>query len=61
MSRNAKIAVGGVAVGLVLLLLGLPLWVVLLVVIGIPAAGYLALDPSQRRRLRRLSRKEIGR
>ncbi|MEU3030219.1 hypothetical protein ACPCBC_26845 [Streptomyces incarnatus] len=61
MSRNAKIAVGGVAVGLVLLLLGLPLWVVLLVVIGIPVAGYLALDPSQRRRLRRLSRKEIGR
>ncbi|CAL2059485.1 hypothetical protein ACFYMX_00405 [Streptomyces griseofuscus] len=61
MSRNAKIAVGGVAVGLVLLLLGLPLWVVLLVVVGIPAAGYLALDPSQRRRLRRLSRKEIGR
>ncbi|MBA9052098.1 hypothetical protein HDA42_001276 [Streptomyces costaricanus] len=44
-----------------LLLLGLPLWVVLLVVVGIPAAGYLALDPSQRRRLRRLSRKEIGR
>ncbi|MEU0857924.1 hypothetical protein GTY20_28850 [Streptomyces sp. SID4946] len=61
MSRNAKIAVGGVAVGLVLLLLGLPLWVVILVVVGIPAAGYLALDPSQRRRLRRLSRKEIGR
>ncbi|BBC97574.1 hypothetical protein [Streptomyces griseofuscus] len=61
MSRNAKIAVGGVAVSLVLLLLGLPLWVVLLVVVGIPAAGYLALDPSQRRRLRRLSRKEIGR
>ncbi|RRQ76451.1 hypothetical protein CQW39_21640 [Streptomyces griseofuscus] len=61
MSRNAKIAVGGVAVGLVLLLLGLPLWVVLLVVVGIPAAGYLALDPSQRRRLRRLSRREIGR
>ncbi|MFF5667480.1 hypothetical protein ACFY7F_32295 [Streptomyces griseofuscus] len=61
MSRNAKIAVGGVAVGLVLLLLGLPLWVVLLVVVGIPAVGYLALDPSQRRRLRRLSRKEIGR
>ena len=61
MSRNAKIAVGGVAVGLVLLLLGLPLWVVLLVVVGIPAAGYLALDPSQRRRLRRRRRKEIGR
>ncbi|MER7918543.1 MULTISPECIES: hypothetical protein [unclassified Streptomyces] len=61
MSRNAKIAVGGVAVGLVLLLLGLPLWVVLLVVVGIPAAAYLALDPSQRRRLRRISRKELGR
>ncbi|OIK23254.1 hypothetical protein [Streptomyces malaysiense] len=61
MSRNAKIAAGGVAVGLILLLLGLPWWVVFLVVVGIPAAAYLALDPSQRRRLRRVTRKELGR
>ncbi|MFH8341939.1 hypothetical protein [Streptomyces sp. AM6-12] len=61
MSRNAKIAAGGVAVGLILLLLGLPWWVALLVVVGVPAAAYLALDPSQRRRLRRITRKELGR
>ncbi|WP_225833168.1 hypothetical protein [Streptomyces sp. NK08204] len=61
MSKNAKIAAGGVAVGLVLWLVGLPWWVVFLVLVGVPAAGYLALDPSQRRRLRRLGRKELGR
>ena len=62
MSKNAKIAAGGVAVGLILLIwLPLPWWVVFLIVLGIPAAAYLALDPSQRRRLRRAARKELGR
>ncbi|MCF4137208.1 hypothetical protein ACIRPQ_26515 [Streptomyces sp. NPDC101213] len=60
MSKNAKIAAGGVAVGL-LLLIWLPLWAVLLIVLGVPAVAYLTLDPSQRRRLRRVTRKEIGR
>ncbi|MHC5909337.1 hypothetical protein ACVNF4_36585 [Streptomyces sp. S6] len=60
MSKNAKIAAGGVAVGL-LLLMWLPWWVALLIVVGIPTAAYLTLDPSQRRRLRRISRKELGR
>lgn len=60
MSRNAKIAVGGVAVGLILLI-WLPWWVAFLIVVGVPAVAYLALDPSQRRRLRRVARKEIGR
>ncbi|MBG0857327.1 hypothetical protein I2W78_37145 [Streptomyces spinoverrucosus] len=59
MSKNAKIAAGGVAVGLILLI-WLPWWA-LLIVLGVPAAAYLALDPSQRRRLRRVTRKEIGR
>ncbi|MEU9920010.1 hypothetical protein AB0H51_01555 [Streptomyces griseoluteus] len=59
MSRNAKIAVGGVAVGLILLI-WLPWWAALLIIVGVPAA-YLTLDPSQRRRLRRVARKEIGR
>ncbi|MEU6663422.1 hypothetical protein [Streptomyces sp. NPDC046821] len=58
MTRNTKIAVGGVAVGLILWI-WLPWWAALLIVLGIPAAAYLALDPSQRRRLRRVSRKEI--
>ncbi|MBV7696417.1 hypothetical protein [Streptomyces sp. TRM70350] len=59
MSKNAKIAAGGVAVGLILLI-WLPWWA-LLIVLGVPAAAYLALDPSQRRRLRRATRKELGR
>jgi membrane protein implicated in regulation of membrane protease activity len=60
MSARAKIAVGGVVVGLLLIPL-LGFWLSLLVVLGIPAVAYLMLDPSQRRRLRRISRKEIGR
>ncbi|MEU6065287.1 hypothetical protein ABZ864_12645 [Streptomyces sp. NPDC047082] len=59
MSNNAKIAAGGVAVGLILLI-WLPWWVSFLIVLGVPAAAYLSLDPSQRRRLRRVTRKEIG-
>jgi membrane protein implicated in regulation of membrane protease activity len=60
MSKNAKIAAGGVAVGL-LLLIWLPWWAALLIVLGVPAAAYLMLEPSQRRRLRRVTRKELGR
>ncbi|MGW0881524.1 hypothetical protein [Streptomyces sp. NPDC002671] len=61
MSKYAKIAAGGVAVGIVLLLIGLPWWVAFLIVVGVPTAAYLTLDPSQRRRLRRIGRKELGR
>ncbi|MCP9211899.1 hypothetical protein [Streptomyces cucumeris] len=60
MSTRAKVAVGGVAVGVILMWL-LPFWAALLVLVGVPAAAYLLLDPSQRRRLRRVSRKELGR
>ncbi|MEU6120176.1 hypothetical protein ABZ840_37235 [Streptomyces sp. NPDC047117] len=60
MSTRAKVAVGGVAAGVILLWL-LPFWAALLVMIGVPAIAYLTLDPSQRRRLRRVSRKELGR
>ncbi|MEH0421128.1 hypothetical protein [Streptomyces sp. B21-083] len=60
MSRNAKIAAGGVAVGIILLF-WLPWWAALLIVLGVPAAAYLTLDPVQRRRVRRVTRKEIGR
>ncbi|WP_121750401.1 hypothetical protein [Streptomyces sp. E2N166] len=60
MSKNAKVAAGGVAVGLILLI-WLPWWAALLIVLGVPTAAYLALDPGQRRRLRRATRKEIGR
>lgn len=60
MSKNAKIAAGGVAVGLILLI-WLPWWAAFLIVLGVPAAAYLTLDSSQRRRLRRITRKELGR
>ncbi|MBH1937238.1 hypothetical protein I5Q34_23715 [Streptomyces sp. AV19] len=60
MSNRAKVAVGGVAVG-ALLLLFLPFWAAVLVMVGVPVGAYLLLDPSQRKRLRRVSRKELGR
>ncbi|KPC90223.1 membrane protein [Streptomyces sp. NRRL F-6602] len=60
MTNRAKVAVGGVAVGLLLGWLT-SFWIALLVIVGVPVAAYLALDPSQRRRLRRVSRKELGR
>jgi membrane protein implicated in regulation of membrane protease activity len=60
MTTRTKIVIGGVAVGLLLMPL-LGFWLSLLVVLGVPAVAYLMLDPSQRRRLRRVSRKEIGR
>ncbi|MEU0394038.1 hypothetical protein ABZ208_14875 [Streptomyces sp. NPDC006208] len=60
MSTRTKIVIGGVAVGLLLWPL-IGFWWSLLVVLGVPTAAYFMLDPSQRRRLRRVSRKEIGR
>jgi hypothetical protein len=60
MSRGAKIAIGAVGAGLVLMWLT-NFWIAVLVMVGIPAAAYLLLDSSQRRRLRRVGRKELGR
>jgi membrane protein implicated in regulation of membrane protease activity len=60
MSNRAKVAVGGAAVGLILLWV-LPWWLALLVIVGVPVAAYLTLDPSQRRRVRRSGRRQIGR
>ncbi|MFF8955514.1 hypothetical protein [Streptomyces sp. NPDC014894] len=60
MSTRTKIVIGGVAVGLLLMTV-IPFWAALLVVLGVPAVAYLMLDPGQRRRLRRVSRKELGR
>lgn len=52
--------IGGAAAA-VLLWIVLPNWLALLLILGVPVAGYLMLDPSQRRRLRRAGRKELGR
>lgn len=60
MSNRTKLVIGGVVVGLILLA-WVPWWVSFLIIIGVPTAAYLALDPSQRRRLRRVSRRQIGR
>ncbi|QPP05096.1 hypothetical protein G4Z16_00355 [Streptomyces bathyalis] len=60
MTNRGKIAVGGVTVGLLLWWLT-SFWIALAVIVGVPAIAYLALDPSQRRRLRRVSRKELNR
>lgn len=60
MSHRTKYVVGGVVVGLVLLGF-VPWWLAMLVIVGVPLAAYLTLDPSQRRRLKRVSRREIGR
>ncbi|MFF3326655.1 hypothetical protein [Streptomyces sp. NPDC002889] len=60
MSTRTKLVIGGVAVGLLLWPL-IGFWLSLLVVVAVPTVAYFMLDPSQRRRLRRVSRKEIGR
>jgi len=64
MSKRAKVAVGGVVSGVALLWLLnllLPFWAAVLVVVGVPVGAYLLLDDSQRRRLTRVTRKELGR
>ncbi|MEU8774924.1 hypothetical protein [Streptomyces sp. NPDC048606] len=60
MSRNGKVAVAGVAAAVVLFWL-VGFWAGLVVLIGVPAVAYLLLDPSQRRRLRGGSRRQLGR
>jgi hypothetical protein len=59
--RTGYVIVGVIAALIAFILL--PGWVKLLgvvLLVGIPAAGYLMLDPSQRRRLRGQARKRIG-
>lgn len=60
MSNTAKIAVGGVVAAVVMMPF-IGFWLSLLVLVGVPAVGWLMLDPGQRRRLRRITRREIGR
>jgi hypothetical protein len=61
MSTGAKLVLGVIAVAVVLGIVGVPWWAILLVVVGVPALGYAMLDDGQKRRLRRISRKQIGR
>ncbi len=62
MSPRMRYAMIGIAIGIVVWILG-PWWLgplIVLAAIGIPVAGYLMLDPSQRRRLRDQGRKRLG-
>ncbi|RKT03299.1 hypothetical protein BX286_1223 [Streptomyces sp. 3211.6] len=60
MSRSGRTAVVAVAAAVVLFWL-FGFWPALAVLIGVPVLAYLLLDPSQRRRVRGMSRKRIGR
>ena len=63
MSGRMKLAIGGIIIGLILLIIN-P-WIALVVIaaaIAIPVGAYFMLDPSQRRRLKRIQeRKQLGR
>jgi hypothetical protein len=59
MSNRTKYATAGVVVA-VILLWALPWWLAL-PIIAVPVVGYFMLDPSQRKRLNRVTRKQIGR
>ncbi|WP_395110805.1 hypothetical protein [Actinomadura sp. SCN-SB] len=61
MATPIKILIGGVALFLLLSILGW--WTAALIVLGalaLPVVGYFMLDPSQRRRLRAQGRKRLG-
>jgi hypothetical protein len=63
MTPHAKLGIAGIAVSLILLIVGIPFWLVgLLIVlaIAIPAGAWLMLDESQRRRYRELRRRQRG-
>jgi hypothetical protein len=62
MSPRTKYVIAGVVAALVALWL-LPGWaaaLLIVAVVAVPVVGYLLLDPEQRRRLRRATRKQIG-
>ncbi|MBE1534436.1 hypothetical protein [Actinomadura algeriensis] len=62
MSTRTKIVIGGVAVGFLTLFI-FPWWLTALIILGVlavPVVGYLALDPSQRKRVRAQSRKRLN-
>ena len=64
MAKKAVYYAGGVAVNMLVLwalpIPGIIVGLIFLALVAAPVVGYLLLDPSQRRRLRRVSRKQIG-
>jgi hypothetical protein len=64
MTPSMKIGIAGIVLALILLIIGIPFWAVALVFVvaaAIPVGGYLALDKSQRRRLRAIRSRQNGR
>jgi hypothetical protein len=62
MTPHAKWAIAGVVVGLILLIVN-P-WLALAVIalaIAVPVGAWLMLDPSQRRRIKDMRRRQLGR
>ena len=62
MTPHAKWAIAGVVVGLILLIVN-P-WLALAVIalaIAVPVGAYMMLDPSQRRRLKEIRRRQLNR
>ena len=63
MTPHMKWGIAGAAVALILLVFGIPFWLVgllIVVAIAIPAGAWLMLDESQRRRYRELRRRQRG-
>jgi uncharacterized membrane protein len=64
MAPGLKVGIAGIVIALILLIFGIPLWAVALVFViaaAIPVGAYFMLDKSQRRRLRGIRRRQVGR
>jgi hypothetical protein len=65
MTPGLKVGIAGIVLGLILLII-LPTWAIwagiaiIVVAAAIPVAGYLALDKSQRRRVRAIRARQRG-
>ena len=60
MTPHAKWAIAGVVLGLILFIVSPWLAIgVILLALAVPTVAYLMLDPSQRRRLREVRRRQI--
>jgi hypothetical protein len=65
MTPGLKVGIAGIVLGLILLIV-LPTWAIwagialIAIAAAIPVVGYLALDPSQKRRLRAIRARQRG-
>ena len=65
MTPGVKVGIAGIVLGLILLII-LPTWAVwagisvIVIAAAIPVAGYLALDKSQRRRIKSIRARQRG-